>query len=73
MSVNSRLSATKIIAQRNTFSRQRIAESSCARKETVDMDIFATSRNGDRKIMQSIKIMSRPPWRKRKSNQLSLF
>ena len=73
MSVNSRLSATKIIGQRNAFSRQRIAESSCSRKETVDMDIFATSRNGGSKIMQSIRITSRPTSRKRKWNQLSQF
>ena len=30
---------------------QRIPEFSCARKGTADFDIFATSRNGDRKIM----------------------
>ena len=51
MSVNSRLKTTKIIAQSKTFNRQRIPESSCARKETVDIDIPVTSRNGDRKIM----------------------
>ena len=49
----------------------RIPESSCARKENVDIDILVTSRNGDRTIMQSIKITSRPPSRKRKWNQLS--
>ena len=32
---------------------QRITESSCVRKETVDIKILKTSRNGDRKIMQS--------------------
>ena len=47
-------------------------ESSCPRKETVDIDILATSRNGDQ-IMQSITITSRPPLRKRKWNQLSQF
>ena len=73
MSVNSRLKATKIIGQRKAFYRQRIPEFSCARKETVDIDIFVTSRNGDRKIMQSIRISSRPPLRKRKWNQLSQF
>ena len=56
MSVNSRLKATKIIGQRKAFYRQRIPEFSCARKETVDIDIHVTSRNGDRKIMQSIRI-----------------
>ena len=53
MSVNSKLKDTKIIGQRKAFYRQKIPESSCARKETVDIDIFVTSRNGDRKIMQS--------------------
>ena len=52
MSVNSRLKATKIIGQRKAFYRQRIPESSCARKEIVDIGILATSRNGDRKVSQ---------------------
>ena len=60
MSGNSKLKATKIIGQRKAFHRQRTPESSCARKETVDTDIFVTSRNGDRKIMQSIRVTSRP-------------
>ena len=60
MSVNSGLKATKIIGQRKAFYRQRIPEFSCARKETVDIDILVTSRNRDRKTMQSIRIMSRP-------------
>ena len=61
MSVNSRLKATKIIGQREAFYRQRIPEPSCQRNETVDIDIFVTSGNGDKKIMQSIRITSRPP------------
>ena len=73
MSVNSRLKATKIIDQKKAFYRQRIPEFSCARKETVDIDILATSRNGHRKIMQSIRLTSRPPTRKRKWNQVSQF
>ena len=64
MSVNSGLKATKIIGQSIAFYRQRIPEFSCARKETVDIDILVTSSNGDRKIMQSIRIMSRPPQEK---------
>ena len=60
MFVNSRLKATKIIDLRKTFYRQKIPESSCVRKETVDIDILVTFRNGDRKIMQSIRI-TRPP------------
>ena len=51
MSLNSRLKATKIIGQRKAFYRKRIPESSCARKENVDIDIPVTSRNGDRKII----------------------
>ena len=38
MSVNSRIKATKIIGQRKAFYRPRIPESSCARKETVDIE-----------------------------------
>ena len=60
MSVNSRLEPTKIIGQRKAFYRQKIAEFSCARKDIVDIEILVTSRNGDRKIMQSIRITSRP-------------
>ena len=73
MSVNSGLKATKIIGQRKAFYRQRIPEFSCARKETVQIDIILTSRNGDRKIMQSIRKTSKPPSRKRKCDQLSQF
>ena len=43
MPVNSRLTATKIIAQKKAFCSQRIQEPSCARKETVDIDILVTS------------------------------
>ena len=51
MYVNSRRKAAKIIGQRKAFYKQRIPESSCARKETVDIEIFVTSRNGDIKII----------------------
>ena len=73
MSAKSRLKAVKIIGQRKAFFRQRIPEFSCVKKETVDIDIRVTSRNGNRKIMQSIRITSRPTSRKRKWNQLSQF
>ena len=73
MPVNFRLKATTIIGQRKAFYRQRIPEFSRARKENVDIDILVTSRNGDRKIMQSVRITSRPPLRKRKWNQLNQF
>ena len=74
MFANSRLKATtKIIGQRKAIPAKRIPETSCARKETVDTEIVVTSRNSDRKIMQSIRIKSRSPSRKRKWNQLSQF
>ena len=71
MTVNSRLKATKVIGQRKAFYRYRAPEPTCARKETVDIDILVTSRNCDQEIMQSIKITSRPTSRKRKWNQFS--
>ena len=40
MSVNSRLKAIQIIGQGKAFYRQRIPQSSFARKETVDIDIL---------------------------------
>ena len=61
-----------MIVQSKAFYRQRNPESSLARKESVDIDILVASRNGDRKIMQSIRITSRLPSRKRKWNQLSI-
>ena len=70
MPVNSRLKATKIISQREAIYRQIIPESICAKEETVNIGIFETSRNGDRKIIQSIRITRRPPSRIRKWNQL---
>ena len=73
MSANSRLKATKIIGQRKAFYRQKIPEPSCASKETVDIDTLVTSRNGDRKIMQSIRIAYTPTSRIRKWNQLKQF
>ena len=73
MSVNSRLKATKIIGQSKAFYKQIIPESTCATKETVDKGTLVTSRNGDRNIMQSIRITSILPSRKGKSNQLSYF
>ena len=65
MSANSRLKVTKIIGQRREFLRQRIPESSCAKKETVDIYILVKSRNGVKKIMQFIGIKSRSTSRKR--------
>ena len=46
----------KNLQQRERFCKKRIRESSCARKENVVIDILITSRNGDRKIMQPIRI-----------------
>ena len=72
MSVNSRLKATKAIGQSKAFHRQKIPEFRCARKENFNIEILVTSRNGDRN-MQSIRITSRPPSRKRRWNQLNQF
>ena len=71
--VDSKLKAAKIICHRKAFYRQRIPKSSYAKKETVAIEILVKSRNGDTKIMQSIKITSRPPSRIRKWNQFSQF
>ena len=60
LQLNSRLKATKIIGQRKPFYRHKIPECSCARKETVEIDILVTSRSGDRKTIQPIRITSRP-------------
>ena len=79
---NSRLQAIYIIGQRKAFYRiperafHRIPENSRVqlREEvTVDIDHLVTSRNGDRKFMQSIRITSRPPSRITRWNQLSQF
>ena len=61
------------MVQRKAFYRQNIPESSCARKETVDIDTLVTSRNGDRKIMQSIRMTRRPSLRLREWNQEGQF
>ena len=71
--MNSRLAAILIEGQRKAFYRQIIPGSSCAGKETFDIDILVISRNGDRKIMQSIRTMSRLLSRIRKLGQLSQF
>ena len=63
MLVNSRLKATEIISRKKEFYKQRIPESSCARKETVGVDILITSGNCDRNITQSIRMTSRRPSR----------
>ena len=70
MCVNTGLKATRIIGQRKAFYRWRIPEFSFVRKETVDIHIIVTSRNGDRKIMQSVRISSRPTSRIRKWKKL---
>ena len=64
--INSTLRAFRVIGQRKTFCWQKIPEFSCAGKETVDIDICITSRNCNRKTMQSIKIMSGPSTRTKK-------
>ena len=74
--IHSRLKDIQIIGQRKAFCSQRIPESRRARNETVDIISFIsfhyiliTSINGDRKIMQPIRITSGPITRWRKWNQ----
>ena len=55
MSLNSRLKATNIIGQRKAFYRQRIPESSCARKETADMDILKKAVSNTKKLVKEMK------------------
>ena len=73
MSVNSRLESSKVMGEIIAFYKPRIPASSCARKETVDIDILVISRSGDRKIVQSIRITSRAVLRIRKWNQFRQF
>ena len=47
MYINSRLTVIKVTGQVKAFSRQKIPEPSCARKENL-IDMLITSRNGDR-------------------------
>ena len=61
MSVNSGLKAVWIIVQKKAFFKKTTPEPSYAIKETVDKDILLTSKNDDRKIMQSIRRTSGPP------------
>ena len=49
------------MGQRKAFYRQRFLESSCMRKETVDIDTLVTSRNCFRKITQPIRITNDLP------------
>ena len=42
-------------------------------KETVDTDILVTSMNGDRKIMESIRVTSRPPMEPVKPVQMNIY
>ena len=49
VSVNSRLQAIQIKSIKGKHTIGRELQSSCARKETVDIDILVTPRNDDRK------------------------
>ena len=60
VSINSRAKAIQIIGQTKAFYSQIIPESRCVRKKTLELDILITSKNGDRKIMQSVRITSAP-------------
>ena len=55
------------------FCRLRIPESACAKKETGDIDLLKTSKNGDRKIIQPIRIKSGPPTKMKKCNKFFFY
>ena len=59
--------------QRKAFYRQRIQESRRARKETVDIEILLTYRNGNRKMVLSIRITSKSAKRRSKWKQFIQF
>ena len=62
VSINFRLKTTQIIALKKAFYMQGISiVRLCDEREYI----LVTSRNGNRKIMLSIRIMSRPPTRTR--------
>ena len=68
MSINYRyrLKAIKIIGKgENSASKETV---SLVVKETVDIDMFITSANGDWKIMQAITLTGKLPMRIRKQN-----
>ena len=73
VSVNSRLKAIQNIDQRKAFYRQIVPKSSCSMNKINDINILVTSTNCCRRIIQSIRIMGRPPMRMGKWNQLSQF
>ena len=50
-----------IISLGKAFCRQRIPQSNCAIKDTAGKDIFTASKNGNRKIMLTIRIISGSP------------
>ena len=58
--MNSTLIANQAIGQRKAFGWENIPESTFAGKENVNIDIFISSRNCDRKVMQLIRITSGP-------------
>ena len=60
VSINSRLKTTQIIGQKKAFYSQIIPESGCVRKENLNLYILVASKNGDRKIIQAIRIASGP-------------
>ena len=72
VSINSKRKIIKIVGQEKAFYRQRIAQSSCARKETVKIDIIK-SRNDERKLTKPNRTSSGPSPKIKKRNQFSQF
>ena len=61
------------MSQEKAFCRQRITQSSCAKKETADRDIIKTSKKGDRKIMQTVRIRNGSPTQISQKKQFGQF
>lgn len=51
------------MSQKKAFRRQRTPESSFTKNDTVEIEILVKSRNGDIKIMHSVRIPYIPPAR----------
>ena len=56
--INCKPKAIWIVGQSIVFCKQRNPQCSCVRKKTVNIGIFITFRNGDRKIMQPPRMTS---------------
>ena len=73
VALNFRFKAIPIVSEKKSFCRSRVLEPNCKRKETINIDILITLRNGVRKVTQTTGITSELSSRIKKRNQISLF